>query len=176
MNWPFLFLLAFVGLFRLGELIGLKLRHIDVVSNCFCLVTLQSTKTNASAVTVIVRDATLIRILAARLSKGKPSDRLCNGNYRDISLWLRKFAYLLSVPGDRFIGHGFRRGGATHMFRTTGSLDRTQMLGRWACAKTCRQYIDDALAERSMLELPPQGKEFITKALRLYPSAMNRLV
>ena len=67
------------------------------------------------------------------------------------------------MSGDRFTGHGFRRGGATHAFRSSGSLDRVQMLGRWACARTCKSYIDEALSERADLALSATGKEFVAR-------------
>ena len=59
------------------------------------------------------------------------------------------------------------------MYRSTQSLDQVQTLGRWACAKTCKAYIDEALVERSMIELSPKGKEFLERAVSAYPAAMR---
>ena len=102
-------LLAFVGLFRLGELFNLRLQQIDVVNDQFCLVTLFTSKTTGP-VAISLRDATLIRILKKRLAVGRPEHLLYTGSYRAVSVFLRKIAFLLGVLGDRFTGHGFRRG------------------------------------------------------------------
>ena len=170
-----LVLLAFCGLFRLGELISLRMHMIDVVSKSFCLVTLPDSKARTGPVSVIIRDETLIKVLSRLVASSPPEQRFFPGTYRDISLWLRKFAFFLKMPGDRFTGHGFRRGGAAHAFRTTGSLDRVQVLGRWACARTCKSYIDEALSERADLALPVASREFLNRAIAAFPEAMRQV-
>ena len=168
-------LLAYVGLFRLGELFGLRLGQIDVVNDQFCLITLYSSKTTGP-VAISIRDVTIINVLKKRLAVGRPEHLLYAGSYRTVSLFLRKIAFLLGVPGDRFTGHGFRRGGATHLFRLTSSYDQVQSVGRWACAKTCRSYVDEALSDRQLLSVTGEFKVFMQQAVAGYPDFMRRLM
>ena len=56
-------LLAFVGVFRLGELFVLKLHQIDVVTDNFCIITLENTKASSGPVSVIVRDQVLVKFV-----------------------------------------------------------------------------------------------------------------
>ena len=57
-----------------------------------------------------------------------------------------------------------RRGGASWHFLKYGSYDLTQALGRWQQQKTARQYIDQALAEIGLLQLPPWGRTRLERA------------
>ena len=57
-------LVAFAGLFRLGELFNLRLKMIDVVSEIFCIITLLSSKTTG-CVAISIRDPTVISVLKA---------------------------------------------------------------------------------------------------------------
>jgi hypothetical protein len=54
--------------------------------------------------------------------------------------------------------YSLRRGGATHWFRETGSLDSTVDRGRWGSVKTARIYITTALAETTELSVALQAK------------------
>ena len=168
-------LLAFAGLFRLGELFNLRLRMIDVVSDNFCIITLLSSKTTGP-VAISIKDATIISILKARVAKGRPTELLYAGSYRCISIFLRRVAFLLEIDGERFTGHGFRRGGATHLFRLVGNYDRVQSAGRWGCAKTCRSYVDEALADRALLSLTEGGRRFLQQGVSKYPEIVAKLL
>ena len=75
-------LLAFAGVFRLGELMFLKLYQIDVVIDIFCLITLSNSKANGGPVSVIIRDQVVIKLLRGIVRKGRPDDRLLNVSYR----------------------------------------------------------------------------------------------
>ena len=167
-------LTAFAGLFRLGELFLLRLRMIDIVSESFCIITLLSSKTSGP-VAISIKDATIIRILKVRVAKGKPNDFLYAGSYREVSIFLRRIAFLLEISGERFTGHGFRRGGATHLFRLCGNYDRVQHAGRWACQKTCRTYVDEALADRAVLSLGDSGRRFLQQGIAKYDDAIVKL-
>ena len=50
--------------------------------------------------------------------------------------------------GDLFITpHSLRRGKATELFRLTNSFDVVAQAGRWDQLRTCRKYVDQAVAE-----------------------------
>ena len=55
-------LLAFVGLFRLGEVLALRSQDFDAVAKDFCIVTLLQTKSRSGPVSVIVRDISFIAL------------------------------------------------------------------------------------------------------------------
>ena len=109
--------------------------------------TLAQTKSHTGPVSIIIRDVSLIALLKSVVRAGSPDRVFCPAKYRDFSLFFLEFAFFLGMPGGRFIGHGLRRGGATHLFRASQSYDLTQRQGRWVCAKTCQAYIDEALVE-----------------------------
>ena len=169
-------LLAYVGLFRLGELFKLRCRMIDIVASNFCVVNLLSSKTSRSPVTVAIRDPVLISVLGPLLSRKRPEQYLYEGSYRCMCKFLRRFAFYMDMPGDRFTGHGFRRGGATHLYRTHRNFEMVQSTGRWSCAKSCRQYLDEAMAERAMFDLSPKGAAFIVKGMDCYAKCMRSLL
>ena len=50
--------------------------------------------------------------------------------------------------------YSLRRGGATHYFVKTGSLDRVLNMGRWAAIKTAKVYINSGLAMLADLSIP----------------------
>ena len=75
-------LLAFIGLFRLGEIFALKLRDFDFVQKDFCIVTLVQTKSRSGPVSVIVRDVSLIALLKAVCRAGLPDRFFVLGKYR----------------------------------------------------------------------------------------------
>ena len=43
--------------------------------------------------------------------------------------------------------HSLRRGSATSMFKLCGSFDKVADAGRWENIRTCRKYVDKAVAE-----------------------------
>ena len=62
----------------------------------------------------------------------------------------------LSFPMfPRVIPYSFKRGGASDLFRRTGSFDICVDQGRWEHVNTARRYIESALAEQMIFELSP---------------------
>ena len=55
----------------------------------------------------------------------------------------------------RIIPNSFKRGGASDLFRRTGSFDICTDQGRWEHVSTARRYIETALAEHMIFELTP---------------------
>ena len=55
----------------------------------------------------------------------------------------------------RIIPYSFKRGGASDLFRRTGSFDICVDQGRWEHVNTARRYIESALAEQMIFELSP---------------------
>ena len=173
-HYAVMVLVAFSGLFRLGELFFLKIRFVEVVSADFCIISLKHTKARRGTEAVILRDRTVIRLLVKLMRGRNPENLLFNVSYRTLGIWLRKYAAWIQVPGDRFTGHGFRRGGATYFFKKCGSYDRVQHLGRWADARVARSYIDAAVADRLVLTLPEAGQQFLVDGVTGFPLAVKK--
>ena len=51
--------------------------------------------------------------------------------------------------------YSLRRGGATTLFRATGSLDVVSVRGRWGNVLTARRYIDDGVATMASIAFSP---------------------
>ena len=64
--------------------------------------------------------------------------------------------------------HSMRRVGATDHFRLHGNLHATTVMGRWQSVKTCRLYIDQAVADRADMRIKP------TKMIRNAKIALER--
>ena len=126
---------------------------------------------------MVIRDESVIRLLQWLIKGRGPEELIFNKcSYRVLGNWLRKFATWLEVPGDRFTGHGFRRGGATHFFKIYRNYDRVQQLGRWADARVARSYIDSALADKLLLVLSPKGAQVLKDGMASFSMAMSQLV
>ena len=171
-----LVLMAFSGLFRLGELFKLQVKQVEIISETFCIVSLIGTKARRGAVTVVLSDRTVITLLKRLLVQRSPTELLFDCRYQELQNVLRFFARMIDVPGDRFTGHGFRRGGATFHYKKWASYDRVQALGRWAEAKTCRLYIDEAVADRLTYGLSKEGSDIIKDGVDGFAPAMAAIV
>ena len=61
----------------------------------------------------------------------------------------------LQLQNELITPHSMRRGGATDHFRLHGNLHSTTVMGRWQSVKTCRLYIDQAVADRADMRIKP---------------------
>ena len=62
---------------------------------------------------------------------------------------MRSMAHALDLDDLYITPHSMRRGKATELFRTTNSFDAVAQAGRWEHNRTCREYVDAAVAETS---------------------------
>ena len=60
--------------------------------------------------------------------------------------------------------YSLRRGGATSDFRSHGSLDKTADRGRWGNVRTCRIYVNTALADQIASRFSAAVRERMNKA------------
>eukprot|EP00435_Cladocopium_sp_Y103_P045096 s974_g12.t2 len=68
----------------------------------------------------------------------------------EIQLLLQKAATAVGLPGDRFMSHSLRIGGATALFQATSDIELVKRLGRWSSSAVHR-YLEDggAVAQSS---------------------------
>ena len=88
----------------------------------------------------------LIRMLARAAENLLPGDLLLRRTQQQVRIIFDACRSECQLDGH-FRPYSLRRGGATHWFRTTGSLDATTDRGRWGCVKTARIYINTGLAD-----------------------------
>ena len=105
----------------------------------------------AESVTIAVE--LVLRWLKAWKGKATSHESLCLSPAQ----WRAKFAECIQAVGLEaldFRPYSLRRGGATHWFNKTGSLDRVVVLGPWAAHKTARIYINEGVATLAEMALP----------------------
>ena len=77
-------------------------------------------------------------------------------------------AYAHHLKKFDLMSHGFRpyslrRGGATALFQSTGSMEQALLKGRWASTKVAKIYLADGLSFLPDLRLSNKSKEMLVK-------------
>ena len=70
--------------------------------------------------------------------------------------------------GTSFRPYSLRRGGATHDFRSHGSMERTLLRGRWATGAAARVYVQEGLSALTQLQISKEAAERIKPLLSLF--------
>ena len=86
------------------------------------------------------------------LLKNPDSFRVC---------FLRTIWGCLGLAKLGYLPYSLRRGGAADFFRTTGSLERTAVRGRWTNVRTARFYLDEAARQLRETRIPPECSQLI---------------
>ena len=109
-----------------------------------------------------IKDVRLVKLLekAKGLCEGP---RLFNGSWQDFRNDFHSLLKALGLFGLGFQPYSLRRGGATHFFTKTSSLDATVVRGRWKDGKTARIYLDDAVAWQVQWQLPEEVQNVISE-------------
>ena len=74
----------------------------------------------------------------------------------------------LQLSAAGYKPHSMRRGGATHHFHRSGSLDRTAVRGRWRHVETARIYIDEAARSLAEFALPPAAPRLVDQHFQIF--------
>lgn len=140
--------LGFFGLLRTGELLALRPCGKGRV-----ILSLFDTKTGKKDnVTEMVSfsDDFSTEILSALLHM-----REMQSTYK-VPIWMyspqsfresfRRHLRRFDLCQHSFRPYSMRRGGATHLFQTTGSMEKALLAGRWGSSRVARIYISDALS------------------------------
>ena len=102
---------------------------------------------------VSIDDPLVINLLRARLPDLQPGDRLAELPNHKLRIFFTRALNELDASEHGFRLYSFRRGGATHFFRTRGSMDQACERGRWTSSRTARLYITDGAARLAELSL-----------------------
>ena len=162
-------LIGFFGLLRTGEL--LNVRACDLLADKKnLLISLPNTKSgtrHSAAEMVQVSDPFTLEVI--REVKAYRVDNNC----LKVPLWdftpqsfRDRFAYHLRKFD--LVSHGFRpyslrRGGATHLFQVSGSMELALLKGRWSSPKVAKIYISDALSFLPAMEYSDLSRRMLQK-------------
>ena len=158
--------LGFFALLRTGEM--LALRGTDILCSSTQLVlSLKGTKSgqrNSADETVAVEDTFCILILQTVLdilsSKHALHQRLWEFSNQSFRNHFEAYMKRFGLEHLHFRPYSLRRGGATHLFQVSGSMELALVKGRWTSNKVARVYISDGLSK-----LPDLLLDFQTRRL-----------
>ena len=160
------YMVAFQTLLRTGELLGLKVADIvfadDLQSAVLNLGLTKGGARRGVEESVILDDPRIVLFLAAVVA-GKDGATLLlpRSSYH----FRRNFAADVKRVGLslEYRPYSFRRGGATHLYRTSNNIGACTVRGRWASQTTARKYIDEALSEISASTMAARERQSINE-------------
>ena len=154
-------ILAFYGMLRTGELLGIFSHHIGVeAKNNKVLVSLALTKSGkrmGASESIVVGFDVAVKLL-------KQWKRVASANARlapspaHFRFLFNEALIALKLQDFLFRPYSLRRGGATYWFGMHHNLDRILVQGRWQAAKTARIYLNEGLAVLAEMHLPQDDK------------------
>ena len=151
------FVLGFDCLTRTAELLSLTLDDVQLaLEGSAAVVRLRNTKTSGRAGVheSIIIDHEVARGALRFLCQDRlPGQRLVGCSD---SVFRKRLAHVVGCLEMGSLGirpYSMRRGGATQLFRDSGSFDVVAHRGRWMCISTCRRYVEDAAAQLAQLRL-----------------------
>ena len=152
LSWATLILVGFYALLRTGEL--LALRPCDILLSAHhAIISLPNTKTGkrkGAQEMVHLDDVFTLEVLGALLRSRETWQAMDSAIWRTSASSFRfRFAHYCKRFGlsqFQFRPYSLRRGGATHHFQTTRSMEAALLLGRWESARVAKIYISDALS------------------------------
>ena len=148
-------LFGFAVLARTGELLTLRREQVSF-DRTSVVVSFTNTKRGQRLGIdegVVVRDPITALALRALCVGLQPGDLILGCTERQMRAAWAMVARVLRLERMSLRPYSLRRGGATHLFRRTGSLHAVAEAGRWASLPTARRYISDAVAAITALEL-----------------------
>ena len=166
--------LTFDVLARTGEMLSLTAGQMHIGTHQAVIAFTHTKRGQRIGIdeSVVVRDATILKV-ARHLARNRlPGDRVLGMTERELrKIWAAATA-ILGLQEFACRPYSLRRGGATALFRETGSLHDVAERGRWASLTTTRRYIDDGVAalagllltdfqERNFAALAAEFKSYI---------------
>jgi hypothetical protein len=164
--------LMFHCILRTGELFLIEKQHL-VFSSCgnkaslSLPITKSVNKRGGGSETVEVYDRRIVARLASLAKDKLPGDKLFSISMSFFRIMLLRAKSFFSLDDLHIQAYSLRRGGATHYFRSSGSLDRTILRGRWLSAKSARIYIEDGVAQLSAIALSDDQLSLVSRCKKL---------
>ena len=157
-------LLGFFGLLRTGEMLQVCSKDLLIGSTSgICrLVDTKTGKRNMATEVVSIEDDFSLQVLKTA-SQVHPSRRtpiwsFSASSFRNTFNWYLNY-FQLGPHGFR--PYSLRRGGATHIFQVTGSMEVALVKGRWGSSRVARVYISDGMSFLPSLTFSRASRDLI---------------
>jgi len=141
---------------RAGELFQAKVADFvfDKASGTWTLPLSKSGQRMGATESLLLTDPFVVTLLRNFCRGRLPGDRLSS---HSPGLLRKRLADTLEQLGlvVPYRWYSVRRGGATHIYRTTNNIAAVCVRGRWNAVKTAKIYISDGVAQLSELTLSP---------------------
>ena len=169
-----LFLIGFTFFLRTNELLSLQPQDIFVdTDDGSVIIRIAASKTSPTAQQSLChRDYTLAYVISYLLSLLDDDPWVWPFSVSHFRNCLNSFSSFFGISSLNLVPYSFRRGGATHFYTVTSSLDFVVVRGRWKDIATARIYLDDARATLIRQRLSPGS----TKLLRRFRSSFQQLL
>ena len=134
-------LLCFCGLLRSAEMLSLRGRAVVRTMNGYVLL-LGDTKRGQEQ-TVLIQECSIVAWLDGFLARHRlrSADYLVPVGYTTFARWLTKACEGLGMSHVHWTTHSLRRGGATALMRAGCSWPALLHYGRWASARSAKEYV-----------------------------------
>lgn len=164
-----LLLLGFFALLRTGELLLVKPCNC-LVRNGRALITLEATKTGKrdAATESVTFDDDFAVLALEQVLELKSIQKLTRVPIwtRSAQMFRNKFNFYLrrfNLEQHLFRPYSLRRGGATEIFQTSGSMELALLKGRWQSARVAKIYLMDGLSFLPGLTFTAKAKTMLAK-------------
>ena len=162
-----LLLVSFHCLLRTGE--ALTVRPDDFqLGQTAGLCSLKNTKSgirfNANEA-ISITDPLVLEVLRVFLQFRRDT------NFEAVPLWsntastfrtrFKQLCTLMGLTSHQFRPYSLRRGGATHLFQQTKSMETALLRGRWESTRVAKLYISDALSYLPSIKLSDHTRAFL---------------
>ena len=161
---------AFYGLLRTVEATSLLVKHCSASADFSkWVLNLGLTKggqRRGVTESVVVSAPVACVLLRAAVEGQKPGMFLLRRPVAEFRRLFKSLLWELGVAHFRMQPYSLRRGGATRLFRESGSFDEVSEVGRWGHTATAKVYINEGLATFSHLALSPAHAKVVERLAR----------
>lgn len=161
-------LMGFHLLLRTGELLALTSEDFSIGAHAG-VCSLKNTKVgqrfNANEA-ISITDPLTLEVLRLFLSVRKQSNLtalpLWSGTAAAFRTRFNKLCEIFEIAHRQFKPYSLRRGGATHLFQKTKSMEAALLRGRWQSCRVARLYISDASSFLPSIKLSQHTQHLIS--------------
>ena len=170
-----LLILSFHCLLRTGE--ALQLTSDDfALGNDTGICSLKFSKTgkrNAAHEAISITDPIVLEsvrsLLLVRWQQSLPTLPLWSGSKSAFRIRFKKLCDKFGIQSHQFRPYSLRRGGATHWFQKTKSMESTLIRGRWESSRVAKIYISDGLSYLPAIKLSQVTSSMLHKYFYISP-------
>ena len=153
------YLVAFAVFLRTSEILGLRKQDVVLDRGSANTAVLhlgytKSGKRRGEPESVVLRNSEAVLALGFALEGLDPGDCLVNATPAVFRKQFAEDVRRLGLSSEKYKPYSLRRGGATHQFRSGGTMAEIAEVGRWTHLGTCRVYVNDAVGEVTQVTLP----------------------